>query len=544
MPIDHLTPYVNFHELNDDWIIKTVKEVKDKTDDIDDAVSQSGLNAESARLSAAAALESETNAALYENSARLSADRAAALYDPLSARVDVNSARIDTFTQLTDGSTTGDAELMDIRVAADGEIYPTAGDAVRAQVTTLTDAIDDIAVKKVTHNLFDVDSIDTLIGSYRNASDTVVANNLFICTNMIDVSNISTIYCKQFNSSANTTFFQVLKYDANGDFIERSAITGGGPQGTTNDYTVGAEKYVRFNVEYPSAQSGQVPTLARSFMLATYPITYFEPFFDPYYAIEGVAIEKLDSANYKIYFGDASVKLFYTNDIATGSDNWNLGTVTLRSGTLVPAGTDILGPVKINEDTDFIGGVHGDETTNSVYFTIDGVFITPSQITHTITGKKLTLLLASDVYEQGTSTKAFARYVQVIFEPNKMTVSNTYVAAESLTLKRATNGGLFASYSSDIRAIAFNNAFYAYAPSSPVNIASNANTFATLFTKYGSATVRNIIGHESDNYTGYLQVFNNENPQRCKIYFDTYKNGSYTISSGTKITGTFEISFA
>lgn len=53
----------------------------------------------------------------------------------VEGEIDVLTARMDTFTKLGAGSTTGDAELMDIRVGSDGKTYGSAGEAVRQQLS-------------------------------------------------------------------------------------------------------------------------------------------------------------------------------------------------------------------------------------------------------------------------------------------------------------------------------------------------------------------------------------------------------------------------
>lgn len=58
-----------------------------------------------------------------------------------SEKIATLEGRMDTFTNLPEGSTTGDAELTDIRVAENGITYPTAGDSVRGQVASIKERL-------------------------------------------------------------------------------------------------------------------------------------------------------------------------------------------------------------------------------------------------------------------------------------------------------------------------------------------------------------------------------------------------------------------
>lgn len=71
------------------------------------------------------------------------------------SEVDVERKRIDNLTKLPAGSTTGDAELIDARVGADGKTYTNVGDAMRTQNKTIIedqDTLLDLMVHTIADN--------------------------------------------------------------------------------------------------------------------------------------------------------------------------------------------------------------------------------------------------------------------------------------------------------------------------------------------------------------------------------------------------------
>lgn len=108
---------------------------------------------ENADTSLSDRIDVNTEAISNEASARESADNTL-------------SARITAIATLPEGSTSGDAELMDIRVAANGVTYPSAGDSVRAQYEILDNEMKAVVSRE---NIFDY---TTLVDGYFLRHDT------------------------------------------------------------------------------------------------------------------------------------------------------------------------------------------------------------------------------------------------------------------------------------------------------------------------------------------------------------------------------------
>lgn len=96
------------------------------------------------------------------------------------------NARIDQIIALPDGSTTADAELVDIRIKADGSVASSAGTAVREQISDLNVGLKDVTNFKKTPIFFTSEQFEN---GYIDGTDghTGVSNSTIISKEFVDI---------------------------------------------------------------------------------------------------------------------------------------------------------------------------------------------------------------------------------------------------------------------------------------------------------------------------------------------------------------------
>lgn len=142
------------------------------------------------------------------------------------------SNRMDTFTRLSEGSTTGDAELKDIRVGANGITYDTAGNAVRGQYSQLKEDLGNLekgigSYEYISPNMFNKDTI-TLNKTINENGDIVDdPNNRYCTSDYVDVSGHTSIVFGYYNVGKwNTLNTYIVAFDSGKNLIGNRGLTG------------------------------------------------------------------------------------------------------------------------------------------------------------------------------------------------------------------------------------------------------------------------------------------------------------------------------
>ena len=130
----------------------------------------------------------------------------------LLSEVGLLSARINNLAKLTEGSTTGDAELRDIRIGYDGTEYENAGEAVRSQVGSLSEDIEIISA--ISNVNFEQGGIDTSNGVIVDSENRIRSKLLLLTKGTII----------KFNKAARYYILEYYRQQYNGIFVDRWSI--------------------------------------------------------------------------------------------------------------------------------------------------------------------------------------------------------------------------------------------------------------------------------------------------------------------------------
>ena len=201
----------------------------------------------------------------------------------LTNELNVLDARMDEFASLPEGSTSGNAELLDIRVGADGETYQSAGGAVRGQVAGLKSDFLDVAEIVVSPNLLNFNDADFETGKYMAQDGTKYSSGTYNLSGYIPVEEGETYtYAYGLPVGSSKTMRFITAFDSS-----KNVISSEGKE-SQRTYTVpSGVAFIRFSAE---AQYFNPNAVKIMFYKGTSIDQYYE-YWTPYYVIKDNALD-------------------------------------------------------------------------------------------------------------------------------------------------------------------------------------------------------------------------------------------------------------
>ena len=131
------------------------------------------------------------------------------------ADLEIERKRIDSFSSLTEGSTTGDAELIDGRVGADGITYPNIGTSIRNQFAKIDKITEVFPLEFLTPKI--KTNIELVLGSCNQNGNISYGGIVRRVTDYLDLYKYGTFYFG--DEYVNTRAYWLRLFNANKDFI-------------------------------------------------------------------------------------------------------------------------------------------------------------------------------------------------------------------------------------------------------------------------------------------------------------------------------------
>ena len=490
------------------------------------------------------AIGSVANDLATETTARTSADA-------------VLSARIDNIASLAEGSTTGDAELMDIRVGANGVTYPTAGDAVRGQIQSLQSKVFAPA---------------TLITEEVSASDFTAMDGYVLGSDGVPTASANYItFYKEFDFDADVWFtasektpftsFLATSTSKNGVYTSRKRYiqntedtlpTENDPYnitvGTTlyisvykNQYSVGGypkfqEKHegnYTFNSAVLLAES-QIDQVKNS---CKKPLLKYINGSGSDSSTERVEIFIPTAIGYVLY------QFVHTIKADTNANVWRMAYAMAYDDTLTKR-YDITTQgewecaLHLKDRNDFSGGyAHGDEVMTDVAFWLDGKKVDITSYTDYTDFNELIITETSTLYDPDDHVTVIAIHgSRHIFNADGLTIQQTidWNVTDTLT---ACYLAMFPP------AKAVTNAYYSNKDYAVKNILTypiieSKVTKSVIFSQADGVTAEFSINDYPEGYTGgdLFLIHDNGGGAYNKCYYAVSYTGTPAITSGTRWT--------
>lgn len=436
------------------------------------------------------------------------------------------NARID---EIIDGASVDpSAELLDIRVAADGTTYTTAGNAVRAQFTFDKDKLFELSNSQIIYHSYELEA-----GGINGSGTEIDGPNYMRSPDLIPYNEAKNIVFTDTRPADDTALF-VCYYDNSENFVQRVATTPG--------YTISdSYPYIRLSFyNGDGANEAQFRT-----WLKWEDSNATDKRFKRLERTVGGGYITRNADGITIEMGDAVYNIKRVTDNSISLDTWRLysGILATDTATLTLwSGSDAEGVVKLHGESDYIGGYHGYEVYTAVKAFKDGTAINLSNYFTRRAFETFVLQVDSKVYHQGTSAInsniAFYRTKILTFKDGTVTISNKWRSNGDYKIVQAP----LMLFQSNINDSNDNAVFTDYWVNSDYNIysTSDASTYPTysnlmtqahLITSLGviDVNVEQIDPTWEQYYRGTVAAYFITSQDRLKIYFNTIRDNSSGI---------------